>query len=570
MKIKYIVIGLLLTAVSSLALDGIASARAVPGGRLRLFAGGGGPKSFNYFLDNNSLTARIFGLMYESLLGSDPLTGDDVAGIANAWEISEDGTVFTFHIDPAARWSDGQSITAEDVVWTFEQVTAPGSLTGVFKMMLEPLDIPEALDERTVRFRAKDTHWRNFGVAGGFPILPRHAFEGADFNMINFEFPVVSGPYRLGTHRENVALVMERRPDWWGRESAINQGRYNFDVVDFRFFAERENAFDAFRKGELDLFAVYTARLWVRDAVGESYDKNWIVKQGVRNARPVGFQGFAMNLRRFPYDDIRVRKALAYLLDRDKLNRTLMYRLRFLHRSYYEDLYDADNPCPHPDRDFNPEKAAALLDEAGWLMNPATGRREKEGKPLVLRFLNHSIAFETHLNVYRQDLRTAGIRMEIDRKDGAAWSKDMDEYNFDIAWTAWGAGLKKDPESLWASWEAERPGGNNITGFSNPRVDELITRQKTEFDLQKRHDMVREIDAILVEESPYVLLWNSNTTHLLYWNRFGMPDTVLSRFGNEDSVITYWWFDPASDADLADAVRTRRSLPRRPVDVIVP
>ncbi|MCL1857421.1 MAG: extracellular solute-binding protein [Kiritimatiellaeota bacterium] len=552
--------------VVAMAGDGVASERAVAGGGLRLYAGAGA-KSFNYYLDNNSLTARIFGLMYESLLGSDPLTGEDVAGLASAWEISEDGATFTFHIDENARWSDGRAITAGDVVWTFEQVTAPGSLTGAYKLMLEPLEVPEALDERTVRFRAKETHWRNFGVAGGMPVLPRHAFEGTDFNKINFEFPVVSGPYRIGEHRENISLAMERRAQWWARDCAMNQGTYNFDTLEFRFFAMNENAFDAFRKGEIDLYPVYTARLWARETEGERFDKNWIVKQNIRNAKPVGFQGFAMNSRRAPYDDVRVRKALAHLLDRDKLNRTLMYRQYFLHKSYYEDLYDADHPCRNPEYDFSPEKAAALLDEAGWTLNPATGKREKGGKPLVLRFLIHGDGVAGHINVYRQDLKAAGIEMEIDRKDVAAWFKDMDEYNFEMTWSSWGSGIKKDPESLWASWEAERPSGNNITGYANARVDELITRQKTEFDLHRRHEMCREIDAILAEECPYVLLWNSDSTRLLYWNRFGMPDTVLSRFGNEDAAMAYWWFDAASDADLADAMQTRRSLPRRPAEI---
>jgi microcin C transport system substrate-binding protein len=544
----------------------LASPHALVGGRFRTFAGGS-PKSLNYFLDNNSFTAQVFGLMFESLLGSDPLTGDHAPGLARSWAVSDDGKVFTFEIDPAARWSDGRPVTAEDVCWTFARLVDPQTLAGAHKMVLEPFEPPVALDGRRVRFTAKETHWRNLGAAGGFQVMPKHVYGALDFNKVNFDFPVVSGPYVLGTHRENVALTMERRSDWWGWSREANRNTLNFQTIEFRFFAERENAFESFRKGELDQFPIYTARLWVQEAQGERFDRNWIVKQSIRNQKPVGFQGFAMNLRRPPYDDVRVRRALAHLLDRDKLNRTLMFRSYFLHKSYFEDLYDAAHPCENPSYDFDKAKARALLSEAGWRANPATGWLEKDGKPLVVRFLNRDMTSDKFLTVYREDLRDVGIQLEVERKDVAAWFRDMDAFNFEMTWAAWGSGLFKDPESAWHSKEADRPSGNNITGFRDARVDALIERQKTEFDVAKRNGICREVDRILAESCPYVLLWNTASTRLLYWNRFGVPPTVLSRFGDEGGAISYWWFDPDSDADLRDAMRQGYALPQRPVDV---
>ena len=536
------------------------------GGTLRTYAGGS-PKSLNYFLDNNSFSAKVFSLLFESLLDSDPLTADPAPGVAHSWTVSDDGTSFTFEIDPLATWSDGTPITADDVCWTFEKLTAPESLTGAYKMLLEPFAPPERLGPRTVRFTANEPHWRNLNAAGGLFILPKHAYDGQDFNKLNFEFPVVSGPYQIGLLRENVSLAMERRADWWGRSRESNRNLFNFQTIEFHFFSENENAFEAFRKGELDVFPVYTARLWVRETEGERFDKNWIVKQSIKNSKPVGFQGFAMNLRRFPFDDVRVRKALAHLLDRDKLNRTLMFRQYFLHRSYFEDLYDEEHPCANTFYDFDPAKAQALLAEAGWSRNSATGWLEKDGKPLVLRFLSRDATLERFLAIYRSDLEKVGIRVALERKDMAAWFKDMDEYNFDMTWAAWGSGLHKDPESQWSSKEADRPSGNNITGYQNAKVDELIERQKTEFDVEKRKAICREIDAILTAECPYILLWNSNTTRLLYWNKFGMPESILAKFGDEDSILTYWWLDPGSDADLEDAMSRHRSLPKRPLEM---
>ncbi len=553
-------------AEDGVAGNPLASPRARPGGRFRIFAGGS-PKSLNYLLDNNSFTAQVFGLLYESLLGSDPLTGDHAPGLARSWSVSGDGRVFTFEIDPAARWSDGRPVTADDVCWTFSQVVAPGSLAGAHKMVLEPFEAPVALDERRVQFTARETHWRNLGAAGGLPVLPRHALEGLDFNRLHFDFPVVSGPYRPGEHRENISLRLERRADWWGWTRPENRSTLNFQTLEFRFFAERENAFEAFRKGELDLFPVYTARLWVKETQGERFDRSWIVRQEVRNRKPVGFQGFAMNLRRAPYDDVRVRQALAHLLDREKLNRTLMYRQYFLHRSYFEDLYDAEHPCRNPTYPFDKARARALLAEAGWTANPSTGWLEKDGRPLMIRFLNRDQTADRFLAVYREDLRDAGIQLQVERKDLAAWFRDMDAFHFDMTWAAWGSGLHKDPESLWHSREAERPSGNNITGFRDPRVDALIEAQRTEFDVSRRHAICREIDRILTEQCPYVLLWNTSSTRLLYWNRFGVPETLLSKHGDESAALVYWWFDPDSDADLRDAMAHGRPLPRRPAVV---
>lgn len=389
-----------------------------------------------------------------------------------------------------------------------------------------------------------------------------------DFNEIDFDFPVVAGPYRLGEMQEGVLLRIHRVEDWWGRACARYRNSYNFETITYRFFAERENAFEAFKKGVLDVYPVYTARLWVKETSGERFDRNWIVKQKIFNRSPVGFQGFAMNMRRAPFDDLRVRQALAYLLNREEMNRTMMYSQYFMHRSYYEDLYSQDDPCTNTVYPFDKEKARRLLADAGWQANPATGILEKDGKPFVLHFLTRDPSSDKFLAMYGEDLKDVGIKIEVDRKDWAAWVKDMQEFNFDMTWAAWGAGLFKDPEGMWASGEAERAAGNNITGFKNDEVDALIEEQKTIFDLKTRHEICRRVDRLVTDAVPYALLWNLNYTRLLYWNKFGMPGTVLSKYSDESALQQYWWYDPDSAADLADAVRTGADLPARPEEVV--
>ncbi len=545
--------------------DPVASPHAVVGGAVTEFASQY-PKSLNYYLDNNVFSSSLFSTLFESLLDMNSQTLDYEPAIARSWTISADKTTFTFELDSRARWSDGTPITAEDVRFTFATIMDPKNMTGVHKVALERFSPPEVLAPLTIRFQAKEVHWQNLGAVGGLLILPRHDMEGKDFNDINFAFPVVSGPSRLAELRDGRDAVLERRADWWRRDWPSTRGTGNFERHRFRFYGSRENAFEAFMKGEIDVFAIYTARLWVRGTDSEPFHRNWIVKQNVVNRKPVGFQGFAMNQRRPPFDDLRVRRAMAHLIDRATMNRTLMYDQYFLHRSYYEDLYGPENPCPHELIEFNPDAARALLREAGWRVNPATGLLEKDGRPLSFSFLSRDASSNRFLQIFDQALKDVGVRMTIDQKDWSAWAKDMDEFNFDMTWAAWGAGLFKDPESMWASREADRQSGNNITGFRHPRVDELIEQQKTEFDVAKRHDMVREIDAILVAECPYVLLWNSKTVRLLYWNKFGTPPTVLGKYSYES--VGYWWYDQENAADLAEARATNTPLPpRRPTVV---
>ena len=539
-----------------------ASPRAVKGGAIRAH-GGSMPKSLNYLLDNNVFSAQVFGLMYESLLGSDDESGDHAPGLASKWSVSDDGRSFTFFIDPAARWSDGRPVSADDVRWTFDAIMSPGNLTGPHKVALETFvkTPPEILAPDAIRFTAAETHWRNLGAAGGFPVLPKHVFEGRDFNKINYEFPVVSGSYRRGEIRENISLKMERRADWWAAGRPQNRGMFNFDTIEFVFFADANNAFEAFRKGAFDFMPVYSARIWAMNTAGERFDKNWIVKKSVRNKRPAGFQGFAMNMRRAPYDDVRVRKALAYLLDRKTFNETMMFGAYFLHRSYFEDLYGDDAPCLNPFFEFAPAKAAALLAEAGWRADPATGMLVKDGKPLVLRFLSNGPTADRFLARYKNALSLVGIGLEIERKDWAAWARDMDAYNFEITWAAWSSGVKKDPESMWHSIQASAPGGNNITGFAAPEVDALIEKQKTEMSLAARNEICREIDGIITSQVPYILLWNADATRILWWNKFGVPDSIISKYGSADDALQYWWHDPDSAAALADAMKNGIAIP---------
>jgi microcin C transport system substrate-binding protein len=544
--------------------DPLASPYAEPGGMIR-FAAFQPPKSLNAYIDNNTYTRQVFGMMYESLLGVDSLTTEFVPYLAKRWTISDDKLTYTFELDEAAAWSDGRPVTAEDVKWTFDQVMDPRHATGASKVMLGVFESPQILGPRTVRFRAKESHWRNLSALGLFEILPRHAFEGQDFNRLDLDHPVVSGPYVLSAVKEQIEIRLRRRRDWWAGSKPSMRNTMNFDTIVFRYFSSNENAFEAFKKGLVDVYAIYTARIWANETIGEKFDKNWIVKRRVKNHNPIGFQGFAMNMRRPPFDDLRVRKAMAHLVDRETMIRTMMFGAYFLHRSYFEDLYDAAHPCTNEEFPFDIARAKALLREAGYTANPQTGILEKQGRPLAFRFLTRDGGTDKFLALCSAAFREVGVSMTIERKDFASWMRDMDAFNFDMTWAAWGGSIFRDPESMWLSSEADRPSGNNITGFKDPQVDALIERQKTMFSITERNAICREIDKRIAAAVPYVLLWNTDATRLLHWDTFGMPDTVLSKYGDERSLLGYWWYDPDSASELRAAMAAGDVLPQRPV-----
>ena len=544
-----------------------ASQDTYPGGELSFWSGPF-PKSFNYYLDTTVTSSRLFNLIFETLLSNNGLTLEFEPNLAGSWTVSEDYTTFEFRLDERARWSDGTPVSARDVAWTYAAVMDPKHLTGPHKIDFERFHAPEVIDKRTIRFTAKEVHWKNLLSLGSFHVLPAHVFQDQDFNKINFEFPVTGGAYRVESIREGIALTLKRREDWWQWDRASTRGVANFDRLKFRFFTERENAFAEFKTGNLDFYPVYTASRWATETRGKHYDNNWIIKQEVYNYNPIGFQGFAMNLRRTKFADRRVRLALAHLLDREKMNRTLMYESYFLHRCYFEDLYDEQTPCRGPEIRFDKEQARRLFEDAGWEVNKDTGLLEKDGQPFIIHFLTRSQTSDKFLAIYREDLNDVGIQLEIVRKDWAAWVKDMDEFNFDMTWAAWGASVFKDPESLWHSREADRAGGQNISGYKNPEVDAMIDVLRTEFDINKRHATVREIDTILANDIPYILLWNLNYRRLLYWNKFGIPETVLPKYAGEAGAYSFWWYDEDSAADLEYALEMELPLPGRDAIIV--
>ena len=544
----------------------LAACLAPKGGTVR-FNGSQPPKSLNAYVDSNTYSAMVFDLLYEKLLEMDPLTTDLVPALAKRWAVSDDGNTFTFELDERATWSDGQPVTAADVKWSFDAVVDPKSDTGAWKPTLAVFESPEVVTPRTVRFRKKGKSprdWRDILNCASFWVLPKHAFGGRDFNKLDLVGAVTGSAYAIGRAEPHVETELVRHGRWWRQNDPACRNRYNFDRVLLRYFADNENGFEALKARKIDVYPVYAARIYANETGGEKFARNWLVKRRVRNLAPIGFQGFAMNMRRAPFDDVRVRKAMCALLDRETMNRTMMNNAYFLLSSYYPDLYDKTHPCANERHVYDPAKAERLLKEAGWARDPADGKLKKDGRAFVFNFLSRSSTEDKFLALFDHALGSLGITMHIVRKDFASWMRDMDAFGFDMTWAAWGSGTVKYPELQWASAEADRKGSSNITGFKSAAVDRLIAEEKTLDSAAARFDAYRRIDALVAAEVPYVLLWQTDSTRLVYWNKFGMPKGVLSKFDREESVLNYWWYDADKARELDDSIRRGGFLPNIP------
>lgn len=544
--------------------DPIASEKAVVCGDINLW-GSSFPKSLNMWEDYNSFSAEVMSLLFEPLVSLHTKEDRPIGILADSWETSPDGKTYTFHINPKARWSDDVPITAADVQFYFDVIMDPKNLTPIFKVGLSRFDRPVLVDSLTISLTAKEAHWGNFWEAAGLVAFPKHAWKDSSFNNIRFDFPVVSGPYKIRELAKDRHLELTRRADWWGRSKAWNFGKYNFQTIRYRFMEDRTKALEALKKGDFDAYPIYTASIWMNQTDFDAVQKNWVVKQRVFNKEPIGYQGLAINLRKPKFQDIRVRKALAMLLNRELMSEKYMFNQYFLLNSYVPDLFP-DNKNPNaPMFTYQPDSARSLFAAAGYKVS-SKGMLEKNGQPFSITFLTQSEDLR-HLTKYTEDLRAVGVDAKIEQMAWSSLRKRLDEFDYDMYWSAWGASRLRDPEAAWASRTADEKGSNNLPGLKDKVVDSLIVLQKTEMDLGKRNEIQRALDTRIAQLVPYVLLWQSDNHRILYWNRFGYPASVFDKFGREEAILAYWWYDIAKDQQLREARKSGTALKPESPDI---
>ncbi len=523
------------------------------------------PKSFNYYVNVAADVSTVFGLVYDALIEVHPTTLEFQPLVVKSWEISADKKTFTLKIDPRAKWDDGKPITAHDIKFTYDLIMNTENMTSVHRMSLSRFEPPVVINESTIKFTAKTIHYNNFITLASFNPLPKHLFSGKNFNKaFNMKLPPGSGPYTLSEVKEGRYFVLKRRKNYWADQLPSHRGMYNFETIRFKIM-DTTVAFEAFKKGDFDIFDEISAKRWVTETNSTPFQKNWIVKQKIYNYAPQGFAGLAFNMRKAPFQDIQIREAVCRLLDRKYLIEKIMYNEYQPLSSYWPGLYG--NGKENDLVNYDPARAKQLLKEAGYTRLDKEGYLvNQKGRRIEFSLLYTGETFEKHMTYFVETCKQAGVKVNLQLLSWATLLKKIEEYEFDAVVMGWRATLFDDPEQLWHSKHISEPGASNLPGYKNKAVDKLIDSMPPIFDAAKRIEITKQIDHIIFKEYPYALFWGANYTKIFYKNIFGMPKTVFSKYSSGD-VISYWWYDPAKVKRYEAALKNNQALPKEPVEV---
>jgi microcin C transport system substrate-binding protein len=517
---------------------------------------------------NSTFISMLIGLSYEAMLDLDPVTLKYVPNLAKRWAIADDKVTFFFELDERAKWSDGKPVVADDIVATWELYTDKGIEDPFRNDFYTKYEKPVAISNRIVMIKSKLLNWRAFMSIGFMTILPSHIIRKIDgkgyLDEYQFKMMPGSGPYTYESSRVNEEIIMVRRKDWWQKDFPRQQGYNNFDKLHFIFIQDENLIKEKFKKGELDWIYVNVAREWHQEftpAMMPQIANGWVQKRKIFTHRPIGTSGIAFNMRKPPFDDIRVRKAIAHLYNREKM----MDKLFFNEYEYLDSFYP-NSPYENPDNPkirYNPDKAVELLEAAGWKQKnrDSDGWLVKDGKRFELNLNYVQKSSERILTIFQEDLKDIGIKLNLKQVTWATDIKEVGERNFEMSSRAYSGLLFPNPESSMHSKFADLPNNNNIWGLKNERIDEICEEYPRMFDPEERIKAVREIDGIVTSLHLYALGWYAAHTRLLYWNKFGMPDYYLSKTGDHRTLVSLWWFDEEKADALTEAIKNNKELP---------
>jgi microcin C transport system substrate-binding protein len=310
---------------------------------------------------------------------------------------------------------------------------------------------------------------------------------------------------------------------------------------------------------------VNRAAMWVQELNFDQIQRGLIVMRRVWNHSPQGMVGTAMNTRRPPFDDIRVRKAIRLLFNREQFIAKLMFNAYTNMDSIFPGTMweNPNNEKIH----YDPQKALELLGEAGYKSRDSQGRLVKDGKPLNLELLYPTKDRDQYLTIFQEDLRKVGITLNLRLVTFETMVKLLDERRFDMVWIGYTGSLFPDPETHLLSSLAEQKNSNNITGFKSKRVDELIAAYDTAYDIPTRAKIIQEVDKTFTDAHHWLFEWTAPYSRVIYWNRYGMPKGTFTRIGDYGDISSLWWIDADKEKALEEARKdSSKKLDPGPVD----
>ncbi|HVH26506.1 MAG TPA: extracellular solute-binding protein [Vicinamibacterales bacterium] len=540
--------------------DLIGDPRAVKGGTLRQAMLTDFPSTLRYYGPNRTAwNNMLHGLAYETLLGLHPTTLDYMPVLATHWQISADKQTFRFRINPNARWSDGVPVTSDDVLASWKLATDKGLQDPAITLIFSSFQPPVAESKYIVSVKAKDENWQNFLYFSGMFIYPAHILKGVDgaayIKEYNYKMLPGTGPYMLSEQdvEKGRMVRIRRRPDYWAETHRRNVGISNFDEIQQLVVRDRNLEFEMFKRGDVDYYFVQRAQMWVEELDYPNIQRGLNQKRKVFNHNPQGVSGIAINTRREPYNDIKVRKALRHLFNRETMVEKMMFNEYVLTDSIFPgSVYE--NPNNEKVR-YDPQRALTLLAEAGWKDRDSSGRLVKNGQPMNLEIVYGDQASERYFTIFQEDLRKIGITLNLRFVTFETLVKLLDERTFSMASIAYTGEVFPSPEANLRSDLADQKNTNNITGFKNKRADEIIAAYTREFDFSRRVKLLQELDGLVTNDHSWILEWSAPYQRFVYWNKFGQAKGLLTRIGDYRDIPSLWWIDPAKAEQVEAALK---------------
>jgi peptide/nickel transport system substrate-binding protein len=432
------------------------------------------PQNLDPRIGIDATSERLVQLMFSSLVKRNAQFTVE-PDLALTWEIP-DPTTYIFHLRDDAYFHDGRKVTARDVVYTFRSLL-DGSVRSTKGGTFRLVESVEAPDNRTVAFKLKEPFapflWNL--TRGGVGIVP----EGSPPNVA--ANPIGSGAFKFVRYIPDGEVVIERNDRYYGAKPHIARAV-------FRIIPEGVVRALELRKGSVDIapnvLSPDTVEVLRRDG-----------NLAVMQAAGTNYQYIAFNLKDPVFSDLRVRKAFAYAIDRDKI-------IRYLWRNQARRATGVIPPgnwsyaADVTTYSYDPARARALLEESGHSGFSFTFRTSTDETTRLL------------VTVFQQQLKEVGIRMNIQANEPATFSADIESGNFQIYSRRW-VGGNNDPDifnSIFHSMMTP-PTGANRGFYSNPEVDRLIDIGRRETNLEKRRAAYQQIQRIVAEELPYVSLF---------------------------------------------------------------
>jgi microcin C transport system substrate-binding protein len=492
--------------------------------------------------------------------------------------VAPDMAAVTWRIHPKARFSNGDPVTAADVVYSFNLMTSPQA-SPEYTVGLAGIAKAVAVDARTVRFDLKEPGQDAVFSTAELPVFSAKWGAGKKFDEIVTDMPIATGPYVVDKFQMPRRLELKRRDDYWARDLPVRRGFYNFDRIIYRMYADQDVRREGFKGGEFDLYKEYRASQWARSHRGPKWESGRIAKQTFVVGTGSMPQAMQLNMRRPKYQDIRVREAILRAFDFDKYNRygtfdpsdSLFNNTDFAAQGSPStaelallEPYRAELPAqvfgppfrmprysisPNALRD-SLRRAQELLAEAGWKPGPDGWLRNAAGEKLTLEMLEPSQT--GRLPEFARNLKKLGIEYTERLVDFALYRRRLSAFDFDMIiivepkFTLPDAG---QVGSLYGSESARKEGGSNFRGLQSKVVDMLIERIAKAETLDDLRTAARALDRVVMWQYTSVPMLYSRRQNVSHWNRFGVPATQASYMDIDTFIEVYsqpwplmtWW-----------------------------